>query len=211
MKSVLDSELYNLKIETPTYNKCKKTIEEAKENAEKRTLSPLRKTRKALLSTILNRSRTKSMSEGKSLRQKLTSVQKRLLNELTALRNAVLSYPKLFGSFQKTKLAHFLRLFWLKFVTLLTSIKFSTILDPHSTCKLNKLFSIDLFRWQSNGFTEQPWSSEDKYFTDPKASVFSLVNLHERPFEVMCSKEGEFAIYGGLDMGPLLVEVIYLS
>lgn len=35
MKSVLDSELNNLTIDMPTYNRCKRTIEEAKENAEK--------------------------------------------------------------------------------------------------------------------------------------------------------------------------------
>lgn len=52
------------------------------------------------------------------------------------------------------------------------------------------------------GFTQQPWSSEDKYFTDPKAYIFSLVNRHERPFKVMCSKDGEFAIYGGVEYGP---------
>ena len=52
------------------------------------------------------------------------------------------------------------------------------------------------------GFTEQEWHSRDKYVTDPKAFIFSLVNEEEKPFKVLCANEGQFAIYCCSRVGP---------
>jgi len=52
------------------------------------------------------------------------------------------------------------------------------------------------------GFTEQEWQSDCGFVTDPKAFLFSLVNKEEKPFKVLCSNEGEQAIYCYSDYGP---------
>ena len=52
------------------------------------------------------------------------------------------------------------------------------------------------------GFTEQEWHSRGDYVTDPKAFLFSLINKEVKPFKVMCSNEGENAIYCWSDYGP---------
>ena len=45
------------------------------------------------------------------------------------------------------------------------------------------------------GFTEQEWHSGCEFVADPKAFLFSLVNKEEKPFKVMCSNEGDYAIF----------------
>jgi hypothetical protein len=52
------------------------------------------------------------------------------------------------------------------------------------------------------GFTEQAWHSRGEDVTDPKAFLFSLVNKEKKPFMVMCSNEGENAIYCESEFGP---------
>ena len=52
------------------------------------------------------------------------------------------------------------------------------------------------------GFTEQAWHSRGEDVTDPKAFLFSLVNKEEKPLKVMCSNEGEHAIYCYSEFGP---------
>ena len=52
------------------------------------------------------------------------------------------------------------------------------------------------------GFTEQAWHSDDDFVADPKAFIFSLVNKEEKPFKVLCSNEGQYAIYCDSKFGP---------
>jgi hypothetical protein len=52
------------------------------------------------------------------------------------------------------------------------------------------------------GFTEHAWHSRNEFVTDPEAFIFSLVNKEEKPFKVMCSNEGDHAIFCGPEVGP---------
>jgi len=61
-----------------------------------------------------------------------------------------------------------------------------------------KAKSCNIFR----GFTEQEWHSRLEDVTDPEAFLFSLVNKEEKPLKVMCSNEGEHAIYCDSEYGP---------
>jgi hypothetical protein len=77
--------------------------------------------------------------------------------------------------------------------------------DFHSHCDgipntftVIKVSSGNIF----GGFTEQAWHSRGEDVTDPKAFLFSLVNKEEKPLKVMCSNEGEDAIYCDSEFGP---------
>ena len=52
------------------------------------------------------------------------------------------------------------------------------------------------------GYTEQKWHSRGGFVTDPNAFIFSLVNKEEKPFKVMCSNEGQTALYCSSNSGP---------
>ncbi len=52
------------------------------------------------------------------------------------------------------------------------------------------------------GFTEQAWHSDDDFVADPKAFIFSLLNKEEKPFKVLCSNEGQYAICCFSEFGP---------
>jgi len=52
------------------------------------------------------------------------------------------------------------------------------------------------------GYTEQKWNSRDGYVADPNAFIFSLINKEEKPFKVMCSNEGQTALYCSSNSGP---------
>ena len=52
------------------------------------------------------------------------------------------------------------------------------------------------------GFVEKAWDSSSEWVTDPKAYIFSLINLDNRPFKAFCSNNGENAIYCGSTYGP---------
>jgi len=51
------------------------------------------------------------------------------------------------------------------------------------------------------GFTEKAWDSSDKYYLDPKAFIFSLVNKENKSFKVLCSN-GAVAIGCSPKHGP---------
>ena len=52
------------------------------------------------------------------------------------------------------------------------------------------------------GFTEKAWDSSGKYYRDPKAFIFSLVNKENKPVKVMCTN-GADAIYCQSYFGPI--------
>ncbi len=52
------------------------------------------------------------------------------------------------------------------------------------------------------GFTEQAWHSNGGWIKDPNAFIFSLINKDKKPFRVMCSNEGEEAIFCYSLRGP---------
>ena len=53
------------------------------------------------------------------------------------------------------------------------------------------------------GFTEKEWHSIGGWVTDPSAFIFSLINKDARPFKVICSNGGQYAIYCGAYYGPV--------
>ncbi len=52
------------------------------------------------------------------------------------------------------------------------------------------------------GYTDQAWSSNDDWITDPNAFVFSLINKYKRPFKASCLNDGTKAIYCSSLYGP---------
>ncbi len=52
------------------------------------------------------------------------------------------------------------------------------------------------------GFTVKAWQSNNLDVTDSRAYIFSLINEEDRPFKVVCSNEGQYAICGDLNFGP---------
>ena len=61
------------------------------------------------------------------------------------------------------------------------------------------------------GFVEKAWdSSTGAYLHDPKAFIFSLVNKENKPFKVLCSNNGENAIWCSSTFGPTFGDDIVL-
>ncbi len=61
------------------------------------------------------------------------------------------------------------------------------------------------------GFTEQAWHSDDDFVADPKAFIFSLVNKEEKPFKVLCSNEGQYAICCFSEVGRFSFHVLEIQ
>ena len=51
------------------------------------------------------------------------------------------------------------------------------------------------------GFIEKAWDSLGKWYQDPKAFIFSLVNKENKPLKALCTN-GASAIYSNLTYGP---------
>lgn len=53
-----------------------------------------------------------------------------------------------------------------------------------------------------SGFTSKPWTTIGKSVTDSNAFIFSLVKMKNKAFKVMCSNNGQNAIWCDADYGP---------
>ena len=62
--------------------------------------------------------------------------------------------------------------------------------DFHNKCDgIENTFTVVKSEYGNifGGFTEKAWDSSDKYYADPKAFIFSLVNKENKPFKVNCT------------------------
>jgi len=75
----------------------------------------------------------------------------------------------------------------------------------HSKCD-NKPNTLVIIRSTSGnvfgGYTEQSWSGDSGYTTDPNAFIFSLINKQNKPLKMKCSK-CEKALYCHRSYGPI--------
>ena len=76
--------------------------------------------------------------------------------------------------------------------------------DFHNKCDgIENTFTVVKSEYGNifGGFTEKAWDSSDKYYADPKAFIFSLVNKENKPFKVNCTN-GADAIGCSSSYGP---------
>ena len=52
------------------------------------------------------------------------------------------------------------------------------------------------------GYTDKAWISDNQYYSDPNAFLFSLVNKYGKPFKVKVSLNDDEAIYSNGEFGP---------
>jgi hypothetical protein len=61
------------------------------------------------------------------------------------------------------------------------------------------------------GFTEKKWSSEKGYVNDPKAFIFSLINITGETYKAFCLRNGKRAIACDPESGPCFGEDIVIK
>ena len=52
------------------------------------------------------------------------------------------------------------------------------------------------------GFTTKAWTSKNVWISDPEAFIFSFINKEDKPFKVLVSNGGQYAIAGDSKYGP---------